>query len=220
MDNRRRFPLILVLAAAVGVSGCSTADFPEYHALGGLRVLSLQATPPEIAPGESSTITPYLSDLNGAGRALVYTAVVCPDPGVSRGADPTCDGVPGRVEVAAGLTVTTLAAPNYTGAGPIFTVTAPADLLALRNPVDAQNGVVLLATFRVGTSDGSTTLKTFKRVVVSNKVSKNINPVLTAIYDSGNAPLAALPVASMDLKPEYPDSSVETYTLLAPMARA
>ena len=60
--NNIFFGVILFIA-----SGCTSNDLPIYSHLDSLRVIALIADQPEVAPGTTVTITPYMSDATGAG---------------------------------------------------------------------------------------------------------------------------------------------------------
>jgi hypothetical protein len=79
--------LVAVLAFVVGCSG--DFDPASYLAPGSLRILGIVADPPEVAPGETSTLTVITPDLPAP---VSYEWVVCtqPPPPGSSSVDPLC----------------------------------------------------------------------------------------------------------------------------------
>ncbi len=208
---------LIALAPLVFLAGCTSNSLPQYFNLGELRVVALEADHPEVDPGATLTLTPLLSDLNGAGRALTYSAVACADPGLSLGALPTCDGRPDRVVIVENAAVTGITAPEYTGAAPAVPVTVPAALLQSRGPVERFNGVFYLVFYTVTPASG-TPVTAVKRIVVSSKAAKNANPGFTGASPilADGAPLTTLPKAGVTLSVGVDPSAFEPYTLQFP----
>ncbi|MFZ4405386.1 MAG: hypothetical protein ACOYOK_14905, partial [Pseudobdellovibrionaceae bacterium] len=177
---------ILVFLAALLVA-CSKDTFPKYVALGDLRILAIKVSAPEVNPGATVTLTPYLSDIGGDGN-LQYSWQACVDPGVGLGAEPTCDGNSTATSVTSGTINTLNSANTYTATANTFAVTVPSTILVGRATVDSYNGVNYIVLYSVTNSTG-TTVKSFKRIVVSlsSKTSKNSNPSLSQILSSGVA---------------------------------
>jgi hypothetical protein len=167
------------LVAVLCFSGCGESGLPKSWKLDRLRVLALVANTPEVNPGATVTITPWVSDVQGVGRSLTYTAESCIDPGVSFGAEPTCQGNPSRVEIVKDAPITTLTAPSYTGAADTFSVVVPLSpiIFAGRNEVDQWNGVPYLVLYSLRTAEG-VVIRSFRRILVSTptKPTKNQNP--------------------------------------------
>jgi hypothetical protein len=184
------------------LTACSEDTLPKYSYLSGLRILAVQAansgdaTIAEAVPGDTFTITPYVSDYKGTGT-LTYTATACIDPGVNRGADPSCTGVPGATSVGSGAV--TITGANRTGTATSFTVTIPsADVVfAGRGAVDQYNGVNYLVSYVLTSSSGAS-IASYKRIPVSTKTSKNHNPSVSAITAQG-ATLTSLPSGAVEL---------------------
>jgi hypothetical protein len=207
---------ISLLWTAILLTGCSQGDLPDYDRLGSLRILSLKVDQPEVAPGTSVTITPYISDLNGQGRTLNFRAFACTDPGIARGLDPSCDEALDRIDVQSG-TITPGAppnykAPNYTGAAPSISLTVPSTLLDAKSTFEKQLGIDYLLFYELKGSDG-TSLQSFKRIHTSLQTQKNTNPTFVSIQ-TGGANLVALPTSTVSLTPLFSPTSKETYTVL------
>ena len=72
------------------LTSCTKDNLPEFNKLDGLRILAFQAATPEVNPGMAVTLTPIISDIGAT--SLNFSASSCIDPGISFGADPSCDG--------------------------------------------------------------------------------------------------------------------------------
>jgi hypothetical protein len=206
-----------LMAAALGsfavLFGCGNDDFREFKTLGPLKILTLVASTPEVSPGATVTITPVVSDSNGAGRTITAEAFACPDPGVSFGATPTCSGVAGAQTITIGGGATyTLAAPTHTGTGNTFTVTVPSTLLSAYTTAQALVGVAYIVTYKV--TAGNEVQEAFRRIVVSTNPTKNTKPTLSNVLVGGTA-LTQLPTTGSALIPNISAGSAETYTALS-----
>ncbi len=205
--------LISIALLALLQASCADNDFPEYIELKELRVLALQAgstgSAAEYSPGDSVTITPIISDYFGGSRALNYEAFACVDPGLSVGAEPSCDGVPGAESVGSGTATTP--ATQRTGSSSTFSVNIPSTLLDQRSAADKYNGVNYLVTYKL--TAGSEVVRSFRRILVSEtgKAGKNNNPQTTGILANGAA-LTTLPAGQVELSVSYPAGSVESYS--------
>ncbi|RYZ73551.1 MAG: hypothetical protein EOP09_01725 [Proteobacteria bacterium] len=210
----------IIISLAVLLCSCGDDDLPKYELLDRFRVLAIQANTPEVSPGATVTLTPYLSDPSGQGRAIQYSVDGCVDLGVNLGAPPTCEGNPSRVPlVATTSTAGPGTAPHYTGAVSAVTLTVPQAALIFANPasggarsaVDQYNGVNYLVVFRY--QAGDEVLQTFKRIIVSRRSVANANPVLTEIqFDGVSEAGASAPQTKTTLKSVVPAGSTETYS--------
>jgi hypothetical protein len=205
-------PLLLALLV-LSTFGCSEDKLPKYVALEGLRILALQADTPEVNPGSSVTITPYISDINNAG-VLNFAWKACVDTGVAYGADPTCENNSTATTETTG-TVSTLNAGNtFTASADSFVVSVPSTILASRSAREQYNGVNYLVVYRISDTQGRS-VKSFKRIVVSQstKTAKNANPSLTGVTKDG-ATVTSLSAGSQStLVPTIGASSQESYTV-------
>jgi len=189
-------PRFLKLFGALVISfssGCMDGDFKKYVELGELRILGIVASQPEVSPGDSVTLTPWISDINNAGT-LNFSWVACVDPGVSRGAEPSCLGNPTATPPQTG-TVSTLNAGNtFSDAADSLSVTIPATVLLGRSTIDQWNGIAYLVVYTVSSSAGAQ-VTAVKRLIVSDpaKTTKNQNPVVTDVLADG-APFTSLSV--------------------------
>ena len=174
---------ILCFLTIVLIISCGDDNFKKYPKLDSFRVLAIIANNPEVGDtSETVTLTPIVSDIENKGRIITVTVVGCIDPGISRGEDISCDGESSKQEItynnnnSVNLN-TLLLASYYTGAIPSVSVTLPDNILSTRDIIDKFNGVdyLVLFTFSI---DGEEVLNTFKRITVSENISKNVNPTL------------------------------------------
>lgn len=205
----RRLGCAWIVMGSFVFASCAKEKLPDYNRLGGLRVLAMKADQPEIAPGSTVSITPVVSDIAGAGRALNWVAVGCTDPGSIVSSDPSCDDARDRVELGTGTLAPALVAPVYTQAVDPISVTIPLTILENRNSINQINGVSYLVTYVITAADGST-IKAYKRLVVSMRTQKNTNPMILEIL-SNHAPISALPLAPEGISLDFSESSTENY---------
>lgn len=210
---------ILISAAFLSLR-CSSDTFPKYVNLGGLRILGLRADLgaglsgiAEFSPGDTVVVTPYISYF-GLASAPTYTATGCRDLGVNYGAEPSCLGAPDALPLGTG-TVSLSSGVSNTGAANTFSVTIPATILNGRSAADQFNGVNYLVTYELTAADGSTSVRGFKRLTVSqaSKAGKNQNPVLNNLLLNGT-PSATLPTSDVNLSVSYTAGSLENYSLM------
>jgi hypothetical protein len=211
--------LVAALLLLAGLSGCSSPNLPDYVQLGDLRILALDTvapSQPEVNPGTSVTLQPIVSDLNGGGRALSFTVETCPDPGISYGATPTCQGTPDYQTTPAPITLTGVPNGTYTGLAPQFSITVPSTVLTGQSPVAQFNGVAYLVFYTVTASDG-TTVQSFRRIIASapGKTTKDSDPVITGVTGNGNAlsttAVNTMPTIPLDLAITYDPNATTTY---------
>lgn len=222
-------PLLLLVAA------CSDSTLPKYQVLNTLRFAAIVVDQPELnytgsdAPSATVTFTPYISDVNGGGRALTLTLAYCLDPGIPLGALPTCTGSESRTVVQSGAAISTVAtqfdAPNYTGAItpiPVNLSAMPAQVTAILQAAYLSssestrfNGVPLLFEFTLETATGDEKIAAIKRVLLSSadKTSKNQNPSGLEVQVGGTDIGTSWPTADTELTAYWPSSSIESYTL-------
>jgi hypothetical protein len=176
----------------------------------------LKADKPEVSPGSTVTVTPFVSDINGAGRVLSYQAEGCTDPGLARGVDPSCDTASDRVVIASGTINATnspaFVSPNYSGAVAAVTFTVPTTILDGKTSLEQMIGVDYIVMYRLETSDGEV-LKSIKRITATTKTTLNANPTLSSFQKEG-ADLTALPSAAVNLTPKFGANSAETYSAI------
>jgi hypothetical protein len=169
-----------------------------------LRVLALQANFPEVAPGATVTITPYISNV-GAGTTLSHEAKFCLDPSFGFGAEPTCEGVSSIDIPSTGITSPTDGVGNTN----TINVTVPASILTGRSTQDQFNGVPFLMVYKLSDNTGQS-VRAFRRILVSNKPTKNTNPVISNFLVNGSA-TTTYPTLVSNLSLSFTPASAESY---------
>lgn len=177
----KSFYLIILLPLLI--FSCGDDSFKKVEALGNFRLLGILADSPEVDPnGDLSVdVQVLVSDIDGGGRTIQGTVQTCIDPGISFGAQVSCDYDPTSIPINydidfqndAGLGAANL----YTGLTNTLTVNVPATLLTGRSSRDQFNGVGYIVIFKF-TVDGKE-VKAFKRIVATNRGALNQNPVIS-----------------------------------------
>ncbi len=205
--------IVLFLILCGVFAGCNNDQLPEFTKIDKLRIIALEVNNPEVNPGDTVTVTPWVSDINETA-ALTDTVSVCVDPGLAYGANPSCDASPTKVDIRINQALTITGA-NSTGSANTFNVTIPVDLIIFAGRTDQEkyNGVSYLIHYKLKNSTG-TEISAIRRIVVSepSKTPKNTNPVISTILADG-APIAALPIAGakVQLSTDLGLGSTETF---------
>jgi hypothetical protein len=206
---KENFKMKYLILFLLFLTSCMDSKFKKSSSLDSLRVLTIKADQPEVAPGTTVILTPFVSDINETA-SLTYSASGCIDPGVSLGADPECSA---SSVIVSNQTITTLNSSSlFTGDANTISVTIPATdtIFAGKSSIDQFNGVSYLFTYRLSNSSGQT-VKSFKRIVVSTKTTKNANPSGNSILGNGSV-LSAYPFGfSGKLSLSVNSSSLESY---------
>jgi hypothetical protein len=168
--------LYFLVSCALTSCGWEIDPLPQRGKIEGFKIFGLVADKPEASPGDTVTITPVVTDIDGEGRALSFQAEICEGLKDER-ANFSCDGR-GFHSTVSQNAISTLEAPEYTGAGDEFTFTVPADFLSTAEEKTA--GKILTVFYKLKSADGTET-RAMKRVVVSLKPAKHRNPVLRGI---------------------------------------
>ncbi len=222
---------------AMALSACSNMKLPQYKVIQGLRVLALASDSPELLydgttfTPNSVNITPWVSDVFGAGRALKYNVEWCLDPGIALGVIPSCSGNPTRTVVASDQAVAASAdflAPNYTGSLADVTVDFSLASAAAQAIISARflsakndekyNGLSLLVIYEIYVSnEPSKKITSFKRIIISDasKPVKNSNPSGLEIRQSG-VEITALPSINASLEAYLPSAQAESFSVMNP----
>lgn len=164
------------------MASCGDDTFRKVEQLDRFRILGIQATNPEVAPGNSSTLTLLIYDPSFP-RSIAGTLTTCIDPGIARGASVSCFHDPTRVSNPFSIDSTgfTLGlGTNNTGA-----ITVPAAIFTGRSARDQFNGVSYIALFEF-VVDGEP-VKVFKRITATNRGSFNTNPAAPTLLLNGAA---------------------------------
>lgn len=197
--------------------GCSSDTLPEYNRLDNLRVMALSLDKPEVSFDATQfpiTLVPVISDF-GSTSAPSYLAEACWDPGVSFGAEPTCESSTTRFVLGSG-SVSTLASPRkMIGRADAVQITwvqvqAFQSLFNALSATQRANGYSLLITYRLTALDGRS-VKSFKRLVFSERSPKNQNPGLAQILVNGASFSGTSSPQSVNLSPQF-SQSPENYS--------
>ena len=159
----RRLAVVLLF-----VAGCGGTYDDNDSVVDRLRVLGVQADPPEIAPGETTTLSALVADPRGNGRTISYEWSLCTDYEASEDFELACD-VDGNL--------------LPLGTGETLEWTAPLDSLTIANPLQAP----ILLEVRAGGSKHYA----LKRVLVSDNPSPEGNPDIAYIAVDGVSDIAA-----------------------------
>jgi hypothetical protein len=127
------------LTATLGLaSGCSLPDLSDASFVEGLRILGVQAEPPEALPGDVVTLTAWTVDTRGTPVDIAWSACTLPSNGL---ANEGCTDGSGNGLV--GL-----------GNGPTITMVTPPLDLDVAGPPDATYGVYLPIVAHVSGANG------------------------------------------------------------------
>ncbi|HEX9100969.1 MAG TPA: hypothetical protein VF997_02130 [Polyangia bacterium] len=128
-----------VVALAVVGGGCSKADLGAASFVDGLRLLGVQAEPPEAAPGDAVDLTAWVVDPRGGAVDVTWSACLLPSNGT---ANPGCTDGSGN-----GLVVL--------GSGATIRIVMPAVDVATLGAPDATDGVYLPIVVHAAAPDDS-----------------------------------------------------------------
>lgn len=224
----------LIVLALVTLTGCGAQFTPE-TLIDSLRVLSITANPPEVAPGETSELAVAFSDPSRLGLPNTIIWVGCePDPlDLNRSAcndasiliRPTLitDYPPGLKLLGFAQTA------KYSAAAETFNVLAPEDPIRRNGSVGQVIAIVLGEEISI-TATGKELEDIFSRiekkeiptaialtrVLVSEKTERNHNPEITALTFDGQrlpegARLQVKPGQHVALGVAVPETSWEKY---------
>lgn len=181
-----KFPFLFLFLLVA----CGDEKLKKVEVLGEFRILGIIASSPEVAPGGSSTLRLIVSDINGGGRTISAQVESCVDPGISLGAQVSCDHDSSKVSNS--YSIDTASDPDlgsgnlYTGqANATLNITVPGTILNGRTNREKFNGVGYINIFSI-TLDGRT-VKAFKRIIATNRGTLNSNPTLSAITVNGGS---------------------------------
>ena len=169
---KRVLALCLLFAGAAACGG----DFQEDLSLvKRLRILSIAAEPPGLAPGNSTTLSALVVDPKGAGRPITYTWAVCLAAVVTPGdlplSEAACANPAARIVIG-------------TGATPTWAV--PANTLSGLDLAQQQAGIDVPLVLEVRA--GGDRHDAVKRVHIAEALAFDRNPTVTALRVNGSDP--------------------------------
>jgi hypothetical protein len=176
---RHLFVLACVAAAA---GGCSEADLSDASFVSGLRVLGVQAEPPEAAPGDPIELTAWVVDTSGAAVDVTWSACLLPSNGLANNGCTDGSGN-GLIGLGSGATISTV---------------VPAVDAATLGPPDATFGEYLpIVVHAVGGSDA-----VYAVYRLRTRVTAAPGCTLVPPYPAHCAPNANPTIASIDPLPD------------------
>lgn len=200
------------LVALLLLSGCSTSFEPPSF-LSGLRILAVKAEPPEIAPGDATTMMGLAVDTRGDAVALTWAACTVPALPNLGSINPDCF-TGGPAPYLAAL-----------GSGPSIQAVVPDVNVADFGPPDASGGIYLPVILEAQASGA--TVNAAYHLRLARAEPPNNNPTLAAVLvvpADGSAPITtdeAVPIEvgsgdKVTLRAIFTDGSSETYGLTGP----
>jgi hypothetical protein len=177
---------LLLFSLLVFMISCGDDKLKKVETLTSFRVLAIETATPELTQttGLSVTARPYISDTNGAGRTISAVVDGCIDPGISFGAEVTCEGNASKVSVAYSINTSTLTNLNSGWGTYSSSLSIPDTIFAGRTDRDKYNGVPYIIVFKF-TVDGAEH-KSFRRILVTNRTALNSNPTLSGFLLNGS----------------------------------
>lgn len=192
--------LAAMLAATLTALGCND-DLAGATLVDGLRLLAVQAEPPEItAPGQTVTFHAYAVDTHGGTIAISWSACLLRNAGA---VDPACiTGADGKVAL---------------GEGEEITVAVPPYSLDALGPPDGTGGVYLPIVLHLAVPDD--TVDAVYRLRVAGGGPLNQNPRFAVIEPfRGTSPQPAYAGDHMNLVPRFLNDSFQQYEVPDPEA--
>ncbi len=217
--------LILLAGCVIGGNDYQRPrDLPSSHLVDRPRLLAIAVEPPELRPGDTATVAALLADADGEIDLQVWLA--CP-PELATSFGCAID----LSVLTEDATPAELAEAGIIGFLPGFapTLTVPPDALEGLDAADREKGLYWTVQMLglPAAEEGQTELdfneieSGHKRVVVSESLSPNLNPVAVGLrFDDQPLPPAAVVEidagASYLLSVDLDETTVETYTFLNP----
>ncbi len=200
----------LILGAAF-LCACGTSFDPASF-VDGMRVLAVKAEPPEVAPGQATTLTALAVDTSGAPIQLSWDACTEPPLPGKGPVNPDCfvlDPAPYLLPL---------------GAGPTITADVPQVAPAIFGPPDASGGLYLPIRARARFASGL--VDTAYLLRLANGTAPNHNPRLTGVFvvPATGSPVALDEASPLEvhagdritLRAQFSDDSAETYPIVLP----
>lgn len=184
----------LVAAALVGAlaAGCGS-QVADAGLVDGLRLLGVQAEPPEAAPGQTVTLTAWAVDPHGGAVTIDWQA--CPLTDGGRTATACLTGTPALLPLGSGASIT-VAVPDVSR-----------DALG---PEDATGGIYLPIVVHVRAPDDA--VDGVYRLRLAGALPPNHNPVFAAVQPlTPGVPQPVHAGDKLDLHALYTNDSLEMY---------
>ncbi len=156
---------------------CGDDGFRKVEKLEGFRILGIVADNSEVAAPATVTVNALIADVNGTENSIIGNYITCIDPGISRGAEASCDS---PINGPTSFTINLNAIPGRVGLGPNLSVNVPATILDGRSTLEKFNGVavIVIINFTVNGVNHSA----YKRIVATDGTrARNTVPTGSAI---------------------------------------
>ncbi|MDB4970274.1 MAG: hypothetical protein JWN44_5963 [Myxococcales bacterium] len=190
---------IIVLACLAALAGCND-DFAGAALVDGLRLLAVQAEPPEATSGETVSLRAFAVDTHGGPVAISWSACLRPNDGAI---DPAC--------------ITGSSDNLALGDGETITMTVPQFSLETLGPPDGNGGVYLPIVVHLSSPDDA--VDAVYRLRVAGGAPRNKNPRFAVIEPfRGTSPQPAYAGDHMNLVPRFLNDSFEQYEIPDPEA--
>ncbi|MGZ3442787.1 MAG: hypothetical protein ACXVDD_24870 [Polyangia bacterium] len=180
--------LALLVALAAGAAGCRNSFDPASF-VDKLRLLAVQATPPEVAPGAATKLQAFWANPGGSAPAIRWDAcLVAPPPATGRAVNPDCFGLDGGSPL------------EPLGEGETLATTMPMVTPEMLGLPDASNGFYVQLRVQLD-ADGNTLLGFYGLRVSLGALSPNPankNPELTGIFTVPSADAGAADQTALD----------------------
>lgn len=165
---------------------CGDDKLKKVETLSSFRILAIESATPELTQTTGLTVTarPYISDTNGAGRTIGAVVEGCIDPGISFGAEVTCEGNISKVSTTYSVNTSTLPNLNSGWGSYSSALSIPDTIFAGRTDREKYNGVPYIIIFKF-TVDGAE-YKSFRRILITNRTTLNTNPTLSGFLLNGS----------------------------------
>jgi hypothetical protein len=199
-----KYLLFILLCVSCGDDG-----FRKVEKLEGFRILGIVADKSEVDVLETANLRVLIADVNGVSTTLDGSYVACVDPGISRGAEATCETLisAGDYDINMGDLP---ALSGRVGTGPIINIDIPDDILIGKSTLEKFNGVAVIVIFNF-TING-VNHSAYKRIVATDgSRTRNTVPTGSAIL-LNNQVIASAPNDGDNLS--VTTSAAETYEVM------
>lgn len=168
----------LWLLAAVLCAGCAS-DFDPQSFVDKLRLIAVKADKPDLAPGESTTLTATVANPGGATPTVTWDACLLPPPpATGQSVNQDCIALDGGDQLV------------HFGDGPTATATMPMLTAAMVGLPDQTDGIYLPVRVRLD-ADGKSLVSFYSLRIYLGLGDRNDNPALTGIYTVPSADAGA-----------------------------
>jgi hypothetical protein len=163
MRTRHFTVAALAIVAVASLGGCTREDWSDAGLITSLRVLGVQAEPPEADPGERVNLTAWVVDPRGGSIDVTWSACLLPSNGLANN-DCTSGSDAGLMALGRGITLS---------------ITVPAVSRAMLGPPDGTDGVYLPLVMHASANGDS--VDAVYRLRIHGDQPPNLNPQFASI---------------------------------------